>query len=48
MIDIKCFVKYGDSHRGVDWPVEEDVYKRYDVMLGVIQEDGKEPFGKGC
>ncbi len=32
-----CLEKYGNSHLGVDWPKIEDVYKRYEVMLGVIK-----------
>jgi SAM-dependent methyltransferase len=31
-----CFDKHGDNHLGVDWPKEEDVNKRYGVMLDVI------------
>jgi len=50
----KCFDKYGDSHRGVDWPNEEDTYKRYQIMLNVIfnSNDGTRnsilDFGCGC
>lgn len=33
--------KYGDTHRGVDWPKIEDVDKRYNVMLDVINYDSK-------
>lgn len=32
-----CLDRYGDSHRGVDWPKAEDVEKRYRVMLDVIK-----------
>lgn len=31
-----CLEKYGDTHKGVDWPDEQDVYARYKVMLDVI------------
>jgi SAM-dependent methyltransferase len=31
-----CLEKHGDNHLGVDWPKEEDVYKRYQIMLDVI------------
>lgn len=31
-----CYQKHGDSHLGVDWPVLEDVEKRYQVMLEMI------------
>lgn len=33
-----CLNKFGDNHRGVDWPNEKDVYLRYDVMLGLVME----------
>ncbi len=33
-----CLEKYGDTHRGVDWPRTEDVDTRYRVMLEVIKE----------
>jgi SAM-dependent methyltransferase len=31
-----CFIKYGDNHKGVDWPNMEDLEKRYKVMLQVM------------
>jgi SAM-dependent methyltransferase len=31
-----CLARYGDSHRGVDWPNPEDADKRYQVMLELI------------
>lgn len=31
----KCFEKYGDSHLGVDWPIERDAQERYRVMLEI-------------
>lgn len=31
-----CLEKHGDTHLGVDWPKEEDVFKRYKVMLELI------------
>ncbi|MBC3880289.1 class I SAM-dependent methyltransferase [Undibacterium sp. LX40W] len=31
-----CLEKFGDSHRGVDWPKLEDAETRYRVMLGLI------------
>ncbi|KAA3621337.1 MAG: class I SAM-dependent methyltransferase [Flavobacterium sp.] len=36
-----CLDKYGDTHRGVDWPNEDDMKVRYRVMLDLIQS--KEP-----
>lgn len=35
-----CLETYGDTHLGVDWPKEADVFKRYAVMLEVIRERG--------
>lgn len=32
-----CLARYGDNHRGVDWPVADDVVTRHDVMLDVIR-----------
>lgn len=33
-----CLAKYGDSHLGVDWPKQEHVDVRYQVMLEVIKK----------
>jgi SAM-dependent methyltransferase len=33
-----CLEQYGDTHKGVDWPKEEDVNTRYRVMLEVIKK----------
>lgn len=33
-----CLERYGDTHKGVDWPKEEDVNTRYRVMLEVIKK----------
>ncbi len=35
----KCIDQHGDSHLGVDWPKVEDVNKRYQVMLEILQKD---------
>jgi SAM-dependent methyltransferase len=35
----KCLKEYGDTHKGVDWPNLEDVYKRYQVMLDIQRFD---------
>jgi len=32
-----CLEMHGDTHLGVDWPVEEDMYKRYSIMLGIMK-----------
>lgn len=34
-----CLERHGDTHLGVDWPVKEDVIKRYRVMLDLIREN---------
>ena len=39
-----CFLKHGDSFRGVDWPTEAGALLRYRVMLGIIERSG----GSGC
>lgn len=47
-----CFEKHGDSHLGVDWPNKDDVLKRYDIMLNIIENKNKKvsilDFGCGC
>lgn len=35
----ECYRKYGDNYKGVDWPKEDDVEKRYEVMLELISFD---------
>jgi SAM-dependent methyltransferase len=32
-----CLEKYGDTHKGVDWPKAEDVDRRYGVMLDLVR-----------
>jgi SAM-dependent methyltransferase len=32
-----CLEKFGDTHRGVDWPNEADAAKRYRVMLDLVK-----------
>lgn len=32
-----CYEKYGDNHKGVDWPKEEDVETRYRVMTDIME-----------
>jgi SAM-dependent methyltransferase len=36
-----CFIKYGDNHIGADWPKQDELYLRYDVMLAVINKNDK-------
>lgn len=47
-----CLDKYGDNHRGVDWPNKEDVDKRFNTMLSIINDKNKNikllDFGCGC
>jgi SAM-dependent methyltransferase len=33
-----CLEKHGDTALGLDWPNENDMFKRYDVMLGLIKK----------
>lgn len=37
----KCLAKYGDCHKGVDWPNEVEAMRRYCVMLEVIGDSEK-------
>ena len=37
----QCLEKYGDTHKGVDWPNAEDQIKRFKVMLDVIKDKNK-------
>ena len=37
-----CFVRHGDTSKGMDWPDELENYKRFDVMLDVIRNNGIE------
>jgi ubiquinone/menaquinone biosynthesis C-methylase UbiE len=32
-----CLKKHGDTALGLDWPTENDMLRRYDVMLGLIK-----------
>lgn len=44
----KCYRLHGDSHQGVDWPNQNDAYRRYQVMLdGVGVEGSLLDFGCG-
>lgn len=35
----ECLAQYGDTPKGVDWPNEEDMLRRYKVMLDVQKSD---------
>ena len=35
----RCLEQFGDTHKGMDWPNEADMYKRYGVMLDVHKFD---------
>lgn len=37
-----CLEKFGDTHKGVDWPKQEDVDTRYRVMLELIKQPVEE------
>lgn len=34
-----CFKVYGDNHKGVDWPNEQDALTRYAVMAGLLDHE---------
>lgn len=34
-----CLDRFGDTHLGVDWQKAEDAYKRYQIMLNIIQNN---------
>lgn len=36
-----CFDRFGDNHKGVDWPKAEDAERRYSVMLDVLPSSAK-------
>jgi SAM-dependent methyltransferase len=38
-----CLARFGDDHRGVDWPRAEDADLRYSVMLDLIGRDACPP-----
>lgn len=38
-----CLSKYGDSHKGVDWPNLNDALKRYQIMLESIKNNVSHP-----
>ena len=38
-----CLARFGDTHRGVDWPNAHDAEKRYRVMLEVIRPSSQKP-----
>ncbi len=44
----KCFERYGDCAKGVDWPNEEDALKRYRLMLSAISQDKYTLLDIGC
>jgi SAM-dependent methyltransferase len=33
----ECYEKHGDTSKGMDWPNEKENFKRFEVMLGMIQ-----------
>ena len=34
-----CLKQHGDSHLGVDWPRQDDINTRFNVMLDVLKDD---------
>lgn len=45
-----CLARFGDSHRGVDWPNAADAARRYRVMLDLVRPsaDEKSLLDFGC
>ena len=45
-----CFARFGDTHKGADWPNDEDAEKRYRVMLDLVREssEGMSLLDFGC
>ncbi len=39
----ECLDRYGPTYKGMDWPVAEDVERRFKVMLGILDQDRNEP-----
>jgi len=39
----ECLLKHGASAKGMDWPNEHDLMKRFEVMLGVVRKDAVAP-----
>ena len=37
----KCYEKFGDNHKGADWPNKRDTLKRYKVMIEIISDTSK-------
>jgi SAM-dependent methyltransferase len=37
------FLKHGDNHKGVDWPIKKDASIRYGVMLDLLRHDKRKP-----
>jgi hypothetical protein len=42
----KRFAEGGATARGMDWPNEEDLKKRFEVMLGVVPGGGLDSLKK--
>ncbi len=39
----ECFLKHGDNHKGVDWPNQADLDKRFSVAYELTQKNGFKP-----
>ncbi len=37
----ECFTTHGDTHLGVDWPNEKDMYIRYEIMTELVKKNKK-------
>jgi SAM-dependent methyltransferase len=38
----KCLARYGATAKGMDWPNAKDLFTRFDIMLGVINQTDRE------
>lgn len=44
----RCFHRFGDSHRGVDWPSDVDATTRHRIMAEFIGNDAPSVLDFGC
>lgn len=43
-----CFIKFGDNHKGLDWPNKEDLLKRYNIALEITRNEKCSLLDFGC
>ena len=44
----KCFIEHGDTPKGLDWPNQKDLTKRYNIMLDFIDGENCSLLDFGC